>query len=152
MKNALISSLEDIEQKLLETTLKYAALTALEAFLPGSGMLTGGAGFLDFLVKGIGGHADGTLSSPGGLRFLGENGPEPYQTPSGARGIASYGLYHVPSGTRVQPAQKSPSNSLTIPISISGGDPLQNAEAIRRIVRDEFIKMNNDDYRTRFIS
>lgn len=83
-------------------TMEFAQLAIKWAILQGLSAGMGGAGpgsFLSFL--GGGGHATGTVSSPGGILALGERGPEPFRTPSGQMGIATGGLYSVPRGTQV---------------------------------------------------
>lgn len=46
---------------------------------------------------------DGTKFFTGGLAWAGENGPEPYKTPSGEVGVLMGGLYKLPRGSQVMP-------------------------------------------------
>lgn len=137
--------LSDLATQLMEVGLKWSFLSLLAAGTGGEGP----GGFLKFLTKSFGGHAEGTLSSPGGLRYLGEQGPELVTTPMGSRYMASYGLYHVPSGTRVEKAQGK-SIHFAPQIIIQGtSDAAQTAEIVDRRIRELYASLEDDSYRSR---
>lgn len=137
--------LADLATQLLEVGIKWALLSMIAGGTGGEGP----GGFVKFLTKSFGGHADGTLSSPGGLKYLGEQGPEMVTTPLGARYMASYGLYQVPAGTRVEKSQQQPRPIFAPQITISNPDPNQAAEIAVRRMREEFATWMDGEYRTR---
>lgn len=102
-----------------------------------------------FLGSAIGGHADGTANSPGGLKFLSENGTEFVQTPGGFSGFLPYGLYQIPAGTKVQKAESINQAKIEIRQYIYGNDPQQIAEQSRRILSEELPKYIDSSYRGR---
>lgn len=144
------SVLLEMADMIVSVTAKWALLYLMSSALKGgANEISEPGGLGQFIAKSLGGHADGTLSSPGGLRYLGENGPEPYQTPSGQRGIATYGLYHVPAGTRVDKASSNQSDRRVFNIHLSSSDPVQQIAQIRRIAHDEILAFDSASGMTR---
>jgi hypothetical protein len=105
-----------------QLTIKWAILKGLAAASSGTGPGT----LLSFIG---GGHATGTVSSPGGILSLGEQGPEAFRTPSGQAGIAAGGVYSVPKGTQVW--RNEPSQITISPVFHASG---ANAEDLARAV------------------
>ena len=141
--------MEGLLQDTAKLIIQWLILKALSSAMGGGAEGPGGLG--GFLMKGMGGgHADGTLSSPGGLKYLGERGPEPYETPYGQRGIATYGLYQVPAGTRVQSAGSGASiGAKEFHLHTTEADPIQVGEIFRRVVREEIVLHEASVYRDR---
>lgn len=144
-ENAL-AVLDSVGRESSKVIAKWLLLNALSAGFGTSAPV----GLAEFFIKSIGGHADGTLSSPGGLRYLGERGPEPYETPYGQRGIATYGLYQVPAGTRVQSVGSGSSmGTKEFHLHTTEADPIQVGEIFRRVVREEIMLHDSEKYRGR---
>ena len=141
-----LAVLDSLAREVSTVIAKWLILKALSAGFGTSEPV----GLGEFFVKSIGGHAAGTLSSPGGLRYLGERGPEPFETPYGQRGVATYGLYQVPAGTRVQSAGGgAPMASKEFHLHTTEADPIQVGEIFRRVVREEIMILDSEKYRGR---
>lgn len=146
LKNAALSVIESIAGEVSALTVRWMILNAAASAFGSSNPISLGK----FLFTGFSGHAEGTLSSPGGIKYLGERGPEPYETPYGQRGIATFGLYQVPAGTRVQSASGSAfGGTKEFHLHTTESDPIQVGEIFRRIVREEIALDKQAEYRER---
>lgn len=146
LKESSLAVFEELSRQVASITAKWILLKVITGSIGGSAPV----GLGEYLLKSLGGHADGTLSSPGGLKLLGERGPEPYETPYGQRGLATFGLYQVPAGTRVQSATSGASGgSKEYHLHTTEADPIQVGEIFRRVVREEIQLYDSGKYRGR---